>query len=197
MAYYTEDGPGTPFVQLVDQLTAAGDLDGDGVEDAVGLLVDYTTGSADFVYLAALLSTQTGPVAAIQIGDRTPVKALSIVGDQVVVDYVGPGPSDAACCPAWNVRKVYGVEEGRLVERSSEEISAVTLADLNGTAWRLVDLGADQPPVLPDAEVSLRFDDGQLSGSAGCNDYTGAVSAPEELPQSFAVGPPRRNGHAL
>ena len=63
-ATYEEEGPGTPFVQLVDQLTAAGDLDGDGVEDAVGLLVDYTTGSADFVYLAALLSTQAGPVDA-------------------------------------------------------------------------------------------------------------------------------------
>ena len=81
------------------------------------------------------------------------------------------------------------MEEGRLVERSSAELSAVTLADLNGTAWRLVDLGAEQPPVLAETEITLRFDDGQLSGSAGCNDYTGAVSAPEELPQSFAVGP--------
>ena len=188
-ATYEEEGAGAPFVQLVDQLIATGDLDGDGVEDAAGLLVDYTTGSADFVYLAALLSTQPGPMDAIQIGDRTPVKALAIVDGQVIVDYVGPGPGDAACCPAWNMRGVYGVEDGKLVERSNEDLGAVTLADLNGTAWRLVDLGAEQPSLLPDTEISLRFDDGQLSGSAGCNDYTGAASAPEELPQSFAAGP--------
>lgn len=188
IAYYEEDGPGTPFVQLIDQLTAPGDLDGDGVLDPVGLLVDYTIGSADFVYLAALLSTQSGPAEAVLIGDRTPVKALTVADGQVIVDFVGPGPSDAACCPAWNVRKVYGVADGRLVERSSEQLSEVTLADLAGTAWRLVELGADHP-VLPETEITLRFADGQLSGSAGCNDYAGAVTAPEELPQSFAAGP--------
>lgn len=187
-ADYTEEGSGTPFVQLIDTLAAAGDLDGDGRDDSVGLLVDYTTGSADFVYLAALLSTQGEPVEALLLGDRTPVRGLTIADDHVIVDFVGPGQSNAACCPTWNVRAVYAVEDGKLVERSRANLSEVILADLDGTAWRLVELGADQP-LLPDSEITLAFDAGQVSGSAGCNAYSAALSTPEELPQSLAVGP--------
>lgn len=189
IAEYKEDGGGTPFVQLVDTLAAAGDLDGDGTQDVVGLLVDYTTGSADFVYLAARLSTQGEPVDALLLGDRTPVKALRVTDDQAIVDFVGPGPSDAACCPTWNVRAVYAVKDGRLAERSRAQVSEVTLADLDGTAWRLVELGAESPPLLSGTEITLRMEDGQISGSTGCNEYNTALSSPEDVPQSLAVGP--------
>ena len=188
---YEEDGPGRPYVRLIDHLIAKGDLNGDGAEDAVVLLVDNTTGSGDFVYLAPVLDVRTEPkpLEALMIGDRIPVKSLLIEGGQVNAELIAPGPGDPACCPTWNGRKVYGLENDRLVERSSEELGKVSLDDLDGTSWRLVDLNQGQEPLLPETEITLGFDDRQVSGSAGCNNYNTTVSGDEDLPQTLVVGP--------
>jgi heat shock protein HslJ len=80
--------------------------------------------------------------------------------------------------------------DGRLLESSREELGPISLTDLNGTSWRLVDLNLDQEPLPPGLEITLRFDEGQISGSDGCNDYTAGVAAGEDgLPQSLMVGP--------
>ena len=175
-------------MRLIDHLIATGDLNGDGTEDAVALLVDYTTGSGDFVYLAPVLNARNEPTPlnVLMIGDRRPVKSLIINDAQVIVELLAPGPVDPACCPTWNMRKVFSLEDGRLVEQSSEELSKVSLDDLSGTSWRLLDLNSDQEPVLPETEITLRFDDRQISGSAGCNDYNTTVSG-DDLPQTFVV----------
>jgi heat shock protein HslJ len=47
-------------------------------------------------------------------------------------------------------------------------------AELEGAPWRLVSYagpGGQQRPVLPGTEVTATFQQGQLSGSAGCNEY--------------------------
>lgn len=188
---YTEAGGGTPFVRLVDHSILTDDLDGDGTEDAVAVLVDFTTGSADFVYLVAVLDVlgQPTPSTAVLLGDRTPVKAMTIDGGEITLDFIGPGESDAACCPTWNVRKTFAVADGQLVEQSSEEINQASLADLDGTSWQLVSLGEAQPSLLPDGEITLQFADGQISGSASCNSYTGSISGDDTLPQVMTVGP--------
>ena len=190
-AHYEDGGSQLPYVSLIDHLIPAGDLNGDGAEDAVVLLVDYSTGSGDFVFLAAVLNVWVAPIPieALMIGDRSPVKSLTIEGDQVIVELIGPGPGDPACCPTWNMRKVFNLEDNQLVERSSEDLGKVSLADLNGASWQLVDLNQDQEPALPETEITLRFDDGQISGSAGCNSYNSAVTGEETLPQTFVVGP--------
>lgn len=190
-AHYEDGGSKLPNVSMVDHLIPAGDLNGDGAEDAVVLLVDNTTGSGDFVYLVPVLNVwdETTPLEALMLGDRIPVKSLVIEGGQVNAELITPGPGDPACCPTWNARKVYSLENNQLVERSSEELGKVSLDDLNGTSWRLVDLNQNQEPALPGTEITLRFDDGQVSGSASCNKYTSAVTGDEALPQTFVVGP--------
>ena len=189
-ARYDDGSSAQPFVRLIDHLIARGDLNGDGVEDAVVLLEDDTSGTGRFVYAAAVLDAlgNPTPTEAVLIGDRIQVKSLAIEGSEVVADLVAQGPGDAACCASWNVRKVFALEDGRLTERSSEELSRISLADLNGTKWRLVDLNGDQEPVLPDAEITMLLADGQISGSAGCNDYNGTVSSEADSPSSFVVG---------
>jgi len=72
---------------------------------------------------------------------------------------------------------VYSLEEGRLVKKSRTERKQISLDDLDGTQWRLVALGADQQAALPENGITLQFDNGQISGFAGCNDYTSAVSS--------------------
>ncbi|NIN65649.1 MAG: META domain-containing protein [Anaerolineae bacterium] len=44
-------------------------------------------------------------------------------------------------------------------------------ASLDGTEWVLTSLNGDSP--LQGTEITLAFDDGEASGSAGCNTYFG------------------------
>lgn len=192
VAAYEEEGSGQPYVELMDTLISTGDLDGDGMEDAAAFLVDNTTGSADFVYLVVVLNVRAepAPVEAILIGDRTPVKSMTIADSQVIVETFAPGAEDAACCPSQQVRLVFVLENGRLVETGRKELGGISLADLNGTSWQLVDLNLDQEPIPAGIDITLNVTEGQISGSAGCNNYTASVTAGEDgVPQSLAVGP--------
>lgn len=188
---YEEEGPGTPSVSLLDQLIATGDLNGDGADDAVVLLEDHSVGSGNFIFLAAVLNVadEPTPTTALMIGDRIQIKTLAIEGDQVVADLIAQGGSDPACCPTWNVRKHFAFQDGALVESSSAELSQVTLADLNDTSWRLVDLGEGQEPLVADTAITLLIEDGQIAGSAGCNNYNSAVTGEADVLQSFKIGP--------
>ena len=184
----TYEGGGT--VRLLDQLMAQGDLNGDGKTDTVALLDDQSSGSGHFIWLAAVLDAmgKPTPTEAVMLGDRIGVKAVKIDNGQVVADIVGQGTGDTACCGTWNIRKVLALKDGKLAEQSSQEISKASLPDLNGT-WRLVDLNSHTEPALPDVEVTLQIADGQLSGSAGCNNYTGTVTGLADDPSAFQVGP--------
>ena len=57
--------------------------------------------------------------------------------------------------------------------------TADSAADLEGTKWTLLSYGTpDSPQVLVgDTEITLQFDvaGGQISGSAGCNNYFGDI----------------------
>ena len=188
---YTEPGSAAqPFVRLLDRLIANGDLNGDGAEDAVALLEHESSGTGRFTYLAPVLDVLTEPAAApaIMLGDRIQMKSLAIVDGQVVAEYIAQGPGDGQCCPTYNVRSTFAWQDGALVETGREELSKVALADLDGTTWRLVDLGDGQAP-LPATEITLQVDAGQISGSAGCNTYNAEVTSAEAAPQTITVGP--------
>lgn len=190
-ANYEDGGSQLPYVELAGNLIPSGDLNGDGAEDAVAVLIDNTTGTGDFVYFVPVLDVRSEPepLQALLIGDRTPLKSLIIEGGQVAAELIMHGPGEPLCCPSLNVRKSFSLEGNTLVEQSSQELGKVNLADLDGTNWRLVDLNHDQEPLLPETEITLGFDDGQISGFAGCNDYSSPVTGDEELPQTFLVGP--------
>jgi heat shock protein HslJ len=176
---YSEGGGGTPHVSLVDRLILTGNLNADEAQDAIFLLEDDSEGSGRLTFLVGVLNvfTDPQPVEAVILGGRSGVKSLAIDGSQVTADIVTQGPGDPDCCASWNVQVVYSLEEGRLVEKSRTERKQISLDDLDGTQWRLVALGADQQAALPENGITLQFDDGQISGFAGCNDYTGAVSS--------------------
>ena len=184
-ADYDDGGSGTPYVQLADHLISTGDLDGDGTEDAIALLTDHSSGSGHFTYLAAVLDVlgSATPTEALMIGDRIQVKSIIVFGEQVFADLVVQGPDDPLCCASLMVQNVFELEDGRLVERSSTAIDRVSLAALNNTSWRLLDLNAEEgEAVLPDTEITLQVREGVLEGSAGCNNYRGTItSGPEGL----------------
>jgi heat shock protein HslJ len=184
----TYEGGGA--VRLLDQLIVQGDVNGDGKADAVVLLDDEASGSGHFIWIAAVLDAmgKPTPTEAIMLGDRIGVKSVKIENGQVVADIVGQGTGDVACCGTWNIQKVLALKDGKLAEQSSKEISKASLSDLNGT-WRLVDLNSHTEPALPEVEVTLQIADGQLSGSAGCNNYNATLTGSADDPSAFKVGP--------
>jgi heat shock protein HslJ len=188
---YSEGGPGKPYVRLADTLIRTGDINADGVEDAVFLLEDNSEGSADFTLLGAVLNVwdDPQPLEVVQVEDRIAMKSLALDGSRVIAEYIGHGSGDVDCCPTWNVRQVFEFKDDRMNQISREEISKASAADLYGTSWRLVDLNSGQEPVLPDTEITLNIEDGQISGFAGCNHYNGSVIVDQEFPNELKVSP--------
>jgi heat shock protein HslJ len=189
--YYSEGGSGKPYVRLISPLIRTGDINQDGVEDAVFLLEDNSEGSADFTLLGAVLNVWANPkpVDVVQVEDRIAVKSFSLDGPRVIVEFIGHGQGDVDCCPTLNVRQVFEFKDGRMTQASREELSKASAADLYGTSWRLVDLNGDQEPVLPNSEITLNIEEGQVNGFAGCNHYNGSVTVNQEFPNELTVGP--------
>jgi hypothetical protein len=189
-----EGGPGSrPTAALVPFLIARGDLDGDGREDAVVFLQTGAGGSGSFLHLAAVLDRPEGPrpLPAVGIGDRAEVEALEVVGDKVTLDAVVSGPDDALCCPTLRVRRVYAIEGDALREVAGRERGRLHAEALAGTHWRLTRLDA-ATPVPGNAGIELRFEDGRVAGSGGCNEFHAEVVAGGR--DALEIGPLRTTG---
>ncbi len=187
-----EGDPARPTVQYIEGAELVGDLDGDGVEDTVVFLLERGGGSGAFTYVAAQLNRegQLVDAGAVRIEDRIGVKSAAIADGQVELEIITQGPGDAACCGSHKVRKAYALQEGQLAELAGDEQELVRLsaADLAGTGWTLVELNTDQP-ALADTEVTINFGNGQISGSGGCNNYTGSFSLGDVSPLFMTTGP--------
>jgi heat shock protein HslJ len=185
-----EGEPSRPVVEYLGE--EFDDLDGDGVEDAAVFLVENSGGSGNFVYVAAQLNQNGQPVdaGAVLIEDRIQIKSVAIEDGQIKLEITAEGPGDAACCKSHKTTTTYGLQDGQLAEIPGEEaaLEKISAADLNGTAWTLLELATDQP-ALADAPITLSFTEQQLSGSGGCNNYNGGFTLGEDNPFVMTVGP--------
>jgi len=85
-----------------------GDMNADGLEDALVILNTQNGGSGHFVELAAVLD-QNGSaynVATIYLGDRVVVESGKVEDGTIVLKMRVQGPDDGLCCPSqavvWN-----------------------------------------------------------------------------------------------
>ena len=89
------------YVEFMDPV-AFGDLNGDGIEDAVVFLrANGGGGNREGLYLAALVNEQGQPrhVASLHLGDsRGGPESLEIEDGYIVVQRWAYGPADALCC---------------------------------------------------------------------------------------------------
>lgn len=101
-------------VTLVNQegWLAAGDLDGDGNEDAVVLLGVTSGASGQFTYLVPVLNqgTTLQPLAATFLGDRVKINSLTVASQQITLNMVTQGPDDPMCCPTLEVTRIYQLQ---------------------------------------------------------------------------------------
>jgi hypothetical protein len=104
---------------------ATGDLNGDGVPDAVAVLATSTGGSGTFVDLAAVVMQDGKPVnvATAPLGDRVQVNSVSVTDGTITVDMITQGPNDPMCCPTQHVQETYQLQGDQLVETSSRIVS--------------------------------------------------------------------------
>lgn len=98
---------------------AVGDVNGDGLEDALVLLVADPGGSGTFTYLALVINDngKPKPIASVLLGDRIIVKSLAIQDGQVVVKLLTRKPGEPmAAKPTIEVNRIFTLEGDRLVE---------------------------------------------------------------------------------
>jgi hypothetical protein len=85
-----------------------GDINADGLEDALVILSTQNGGSGHFVELAAVLDQNGSPynVATISLGDRVVVESGKVENGTIVLNMRVQGPNDGLCCPSqavtWN-----------------------------------------------------------------------------------------------
>ena len=98
---------------------AIGDVNGDGVADAVVIVVGSSGGTGSFYYMFAIAAGDPAPVQLGDpewLGDRTVVQRVTIDRKGVIsVRYVTHAPGDVACCPTMRIEDKFRIEKGKLV----------------------------------------------------------------------------------
>jgi len=112
-----EDTANRIHVELVAEPRLYGDVDGDGVADALVLLYANTGGSGGFVDLAVILNQDGVAYNADSdlLGDRVQVESLALAaGGAITVRMITQGPDDAMCCPTLLVERNYAFADDTL-----------------------------------------------------------------------------------
>lgn len=114
----TENPPVRVSVHLVQN--AAGDLNGDGSQDAAVILAVNTGGSGTFIHLVGVLDQQGKLVQAAElfIEDRASIKSISIADGKVTLDMTVHKADDPLCCPSLETTKVYRLQGNEWKEES-------------------------------------------------------------------------------
>jgi len=191
-APYSEGGAARPRATLAgpDLFRLTGDLDGDGVEEAVVHVTESGGGTGNFGYLVAMGRAPDGTVVQkgiAEIGDRISIRGGRVDGGKVSLDIIQEGPGDAACCKTQLATRTYELRDGALAELSNEVTGTASLAMFEGREWVLTRLTRDEAAPA-DPEVTLVFREGGIAGSSGCNRFTASVE-PGETPKGMKVGP--------
>jgi heat shock protein HslJ/major membrane immunogen (membrane-anchored lipoprotein) len=108
-----------------------GDLNSDGVDDAVVVLVESSGGSGSFFYLAAVLNRNGNPenVATYLLGDRAQVQSITAAEGNIEIHTVAHGPDDPMCCPTQKAILNFRLDGEHLIKLSEETSGPVTTPD--------------------------------------------------------------------
>ncbi len=175
---FVDGGASRPTVGLVDHFILTGDLDGDGADEAVAVLWESSGGSGNRLYLT-VMERRDGTIENLGttlIGDRVQIRSGAIEENRITLDVVRAGVGDAACCPSEKAEVTWVLDEDGLTRTGDEMTGTLSLADLEGHEWYLVELGWEQP-VPDEADITLLFRDERVAGQSACNSYFAGVAA--------------------
>jgi hypothetical protein len=176
-----EDVDARVNVMLAQELTAYGDLDGDGDTDAVVVLVSNTGGSGVFHDLYALLD-QAGEAVPSQpsfLGDRVQIASISVEEEgAVVLAMMTQGPDDPMCCATLAVEQTWLLEDGAL--QLVDEVELVAGGDESEAAENALE--AWDPAAAPrTATLTLGGSDGAWLDPALVSVFSGVTAGAEKV----------------
>ena len=189
---YEEGGASRPRAGLVEDFSLVGDLNGDGVNEAVVLIWQSGGGSGTFSYLAVMgrSDDEVNNLATAEIGDRVKLRSGRIDDASIILDVLQQGEGDGACCPTQLATRTWSIIDGQLVEGDMEITGTLSLDTLAGTEWVLTHMNRNEA-LNAEAEVTLVFGEGQISGKSACNQYSAGVEqgeTPADLKIGLAMG---------
>lgn len=198
-AEYTVEGPASGKAKLVNgvyeepvakssakvvvtfqNVTAMGDLEGNGTQDAAVVLTVQTGGSGTFYYLFAVLNDKGSakPAASVLLGDRIKLTALAIQGTEVAVDMVTQGPKDPMTKPTLAVTRKYRLEGTQLVSTTPltpTPVAPPTKAVAAATPKPAVTAVPTKPP-MPKGSIAYHWNDGGIDRISVLNVATNATT---------------------
>jgi hypothetical protein len=167
-------------VKLSDFVVFA-DLNGDGLSDAVVILVTNSGGSGVFYELAAVLNQGGAPkhVGSLALGDRVKIKTINLQSGEVVLEMTVHGPKDPQCCPTVDTTKRYKFADGKLVSATPETPVPTVAANVTRpvtTAVARATATATRPPA-PKGYIAYQFNDNGID-RANLYDLASKTSLP-------------------
>lgn len=95
-----------------------GDLNADGLEDALVILSTQNGGSGHFIELAAVLDQNGNAynISTIYLGDRVVVESGKVENSTVVLNMRVQGPDDGLCCPSQPVTWSFALTGNQLIK---------------------------------------------------------------------------------
>ena len=186
---YTEGSAARPRVGLLQDFLLTGDLDADGVEETVAILWQSGGGTGSYTYIAVMKPENEvfENISTVLIGDRVKLRSGKIDSGEIVLGVLQAGESDPMCCPTQLVTRTWTLNEKQLEEQEMEVTGQLSLSVLEGSDWLLTRMDNNQS--LPgDAEVTLSFAEGRISGRSACNRYSANVTEGNN-PGEIIIGP--------
>jgi heat shock protein HslJ len=185
---YIEGGASRPRVGLLDNIYFKGDLDADGLEETVALLWQSSAGTGSNIYIAALQTKEEGydNISTALLGDRVKLIGGKIESGKLILEVLQAGENDAMCCPTMLATRTFSLKDTQLEESEMEVTGHLSLGILDGSHWRLVEMN-HQPHLPEDADVTLSFNAGRISGKSACNRYSADITEGDE-PGDVLVG---------
>jgi len=176
---YVEGSVVRPMLNLLGDFIITGDLDGDGLDEAVTLLSLSTGGTGQLLYVTVVSrrGCELQNIATRLIGDRVQILGGRIKEQSIIFDVVRVGPSDPSCCPGEVATVGWMLEPGGILNPVVTEgkTSRLSLQSIAATEWVLWQWGWNEPASAK-PEITIRYVDGQFIGSGGCNRYFAKAS---------------------
>ena len=118
---YGEGATERDYAGIDNDTVAFGDLDGDGIADAVAVVFISGGGSGTFIHLVAVLDRDGAPeqAARVYLGDRVQVESVTIASGEIVMEMLAHRRSDGLCCPTLNVTRGFALRGDQLVPRQA------------------------------------------------------------------------------
>ena len=173
---YSDSGASRPRAGLVENVYVTGDLDGDGVPEAVVILWRSSggTGSNTYVVVMARHNDEIRNIGTALIGDRVKLRGGKIVDGTITLEVLQAGENDAMCCPTMLAVRTWSLQGSQLQEGEIEVVGKLSLAALDGSEWALTHLDRGHP-ISEEIDVTLAFADQRISGKSACNRYSAGI----------------------